>query len=316
MAQPKSGASLSFDDGHHLAAIAGGTMMNHSGRRTTMAGAALGRSAVLLACLLLPSAAAAELTVPVTVQITELVQLDHDQDPGLFGIGQSVADPYAVVTIDGATFNNFDDRCDNPPPDPPEQSVFDVPLVFFNQDGSFVDPSCQNVPWTFTADVPISRFKANPDGISIRVRILDSDGGLFGGDDDLMKDFVLNVPFGGRWTGAVDFPENCLTGGKADVCFEIEAGADADGDGLLDDWEQHGIDVDGNGTIDLNLPAMGANPMHKDVFVELDWRPGFSRSAQESYAGRKPSRPHRSTRAAFRTRTGCRESISTSIRER
>src|SRR5262249_41109929 len=54
-----------------------------------------------------------------------------------------------------------------------------------------------------------------------------------------------------------------------------EAGRDTDGDGLLDDWERNGIDVDGNGTIDLNLPAMGADPMHKDVFVELDWRPGF-----------------------------------------
>src|SRR6185369_4971198 len=99
------------------------------------------------------------------------------------------------------------------------------------------------------------RFKANTDGIDIRIRILDSDGGLFGGDDDLLEDFVLHVPFGGRWTGAVDFPENCRSGSKADLCFEIEAGQDSDGDGLLDDWEQHGIDVDGNGSIDLNLPA-------------------------------------------------------------
>ena len=48
------------------------------------------------------------------------------------------------------------------------------------------------------------------------------------------------------------------------------AGPDSDGDGLLDSWETSGFDADGNGTIDVNLPAMGANPRHKDLFVELD----------------------------------------------
>lgn len=45
---------------------------------------------------------------------------------------------------------------------------------------------------------------------------------------------------------------------------------DSDGDGLLDSWETNGIDIDGDGTIDLNLPAMGADPEHKDLFVEVD----------------------------------------------
>jgi hypothetical protein len=52
--------------------------------------------------------------------------------------------------------------------------------------------------------------------------------------------------------------------------------ADQDGDGLLDVWEQSGIDLDcdpSNG-IALNLPAMGANPNHKDLFLEVDWLPG------------------------------------------
>ncbi|HEY7117662.1 MAG TPA: hypothetical protein VH475_13820 [Tepidisphaeraceae bacterium] len=42
---------------------------------------------------------------------------------------------------------------------------------------------------------------------------------------------------------------------------------DTDGDGLPDRWETDGIDVDGDGTIDLKL---NSNPLHKDVFVELD----------------------------------------------
>lgn len=45
---------------------------------------------------------------------------------------------------------------------------------------------------------------------------------------------------------------------------------DSDGDGLLDVWETIGIDSDGDGVIDLNLPGLGANPNHKDIFVEID----------------------------------------------
>lgn len=56
-----------------------------------------------------------------------------------------------------------------------------------------------------------------------------------------------------------------------DLIAVIRVDLDSDGDSLWDDWEQLGIDTDGNGTIDLNLPALGANPRHKDVFVEIDF---------------------------------------------
>jgi hypothetical protein len=36
--------------------------------------------------------------------------------------------------------------------------------------------------------------------------------------------------------------------------------AETDGDGLLDSWETNGLDADGDGTIDVDLPAMGADP--------------------------------------------------------
>jgi hypothetical protein len=52
------------------------------------------------------------------------------------------------------------------------------------------------------------------------------------------------------------------------------SGADArdtDGDGLLDSWERNGYDADGDGKIDVDLPAMGADPMHKDIFIEMDY---------------------------------------------
>ena len=46
---------------------------------------------------------------------------------------------------------------------------------------------------------------------------------------------------------------------------------DSDGDGLLDAWEQTGIDTNGDGATDLNLQAAGADPLHKDLFVEADY---------------------------------------------
>ena len=52
------------------------------------------------------------------------------------------------------------------------------------------------------------------------------------------------------------------------------AAADTDGDGLLNDWETNGLDVDADGNPDLDLPSMGADPDHKDIFVEVDHMPG------------------------------------------
>jgi hypothetical protein len=44
---------------------------------------------------------------------------------------------------------------------------------------------------------------------------------------------------------------------------------DSDGDGLLDDWETNGIDYNSDGIIDLTLT--GANPNHKDLYLEIDY---------------------------------------------
>lgn len=46
---------------------------------------------------------------------------------------------------------------------------------------------------------------------------------------------------------------------------------DTDGDGLADVWETQGIDMNCDGVPDLNLPALGANPNHKDIFVQIDY---------------------------------------------
>lgn len=59
--------------------------------------------------------------------------------------------------------------------------------------------------------------------------------------------------------------------GEYDV-YLIKLGeeGDRDGDGLLDSWETRGIDINDDNTIDLDLPALGADPNHKNLFVEVD----------------------------------------------
>lgn len=65
--------------------------------------------------------------------------------------------------------------------------------------------------------------------------------------------------------------------GQASTSFEfiinhdLDCEKDTDGDGLCDKWETDGIDVNKDGTIDLDLKALGADPMQKDIFVEVDW---------------------------------------------
>lgn len=53
-----------------------------------------------------------------------------------------------------------------------------------------------------------------------------------------------------------------------DATCEGGAAVDTDGDGLLDNWETSGLTIDGEF---IDLPAMGADPQHKDIFVEIDW---------------------------------------------
>lgn len=54
----------------------------------------------------------------------------------------------------------------------------------------------------------------------------------------------------------------------------VAAPADTDGDSLPDSWETNGYDANGDGVVDVDLPAMGASPNHKDLFVEMDYMSG------------------------------------------
>jgi hypothetical protein len=54
--------------------------------------------------------------------------------------------------------------------------------------------------------------------------------------------------------------------------------SDSDGDGLLDSWETEGIDFTNDGSVELDLPAMGADPLHKDIYIEIDQMSGHALS--------------------------------------
>ncbi len=58
----------------------------------------------------------------------------------------------------------------------------------------------------------------------------------------------------------------------SNTCSCVNAGGDTDGDGLCDDWEKYGLTVNVNGVpVFVDLPAMGADPNHKDIFVQADY---------------------------------------------
>ena len=65
-------------------------------------------------------------------------------------------------------------------------------------------------------------------------------------------------------------PDGQVSDTKSYELAASEATLDSDGDGLLDHWETGGFDADGDGTIDVDLKALGARPLRKDLFVEVD----------------------------------------------
>lgn len=51
---------------------------------------------------------------------------------------------------------------------------------------------------------------------------------------------------------------------------------DSDGDDIPDTWEINGYDADGDGTIDIDLKALGADPYRPDLFLEVDVMQGLT----------------------------------------
>jgi hypothetical protein len=214
------------------------------------------KTACLLAILPLVAGVQFAAARPLTVTITKVQCVDACDATGLEAFGESKPDFYAKITINGNTLVTArapDDQDD-------------------------IEPF-----WTHSVDIPAGQTTGT---VSIQIWDYDSTSGddladisPIDGDNNL--DFTVNMATG-QWSGDVNFPQSCVSGGgndepKVKICFAVSTlsvSGDADGDGLLDSWEITGLDLDGDGIIDVNLPAMGADPNHKDLFLELDYVAG------------------------------------------
>ncbi|MHC4955292.1 MAG: DUF7948 domain-containing protein [Planctomycetota bacterium] len=95
-----------------------------------------------------------------------------------------------------------------------------------------------------------------------------SDGGF-----DIAVDgsgvYVSGITNSAGFPGTAGSPiQDTYGGGAFDITITKFSGFDSDGDGLLDDWEDHGFTA-ANGDF-VDLPAMGADSQRKDIFVEID----------------------------------------------
>ena len=182
--------------------------------------------------------------VPLTVTVTGV---------GLLGPG--TANFYAAVTINGVTQN--------------------TPQSGPNNSSIFVDwPITQMVDSNSPAVVSINLFDAGDGQIDINP----------GAGNKTIN--VKVDPLTGFFIGDLNWPSTLSNGGggdgrTGDLAFTtssngISSFQDKDGDGLPDLWEINGLDTDTNRAdgVELPLNTWGANPNHKDLFLELDWMAG------------------------------------------
>jgi hypothetical protein len=99
--------------------------------------------------------------------------------------------------------------------------------------------------------------------------------------DNLTTDVSAYVPAGAsQVTASSTFVTDAITFSAVVFSTTVQ---DTDGDGLLDIWETNGYTDMTDGSF-INLPAMGANPNVKDIFVEIDWMVAAGHSHQPKTA--------------------------------
>ncbi|MBM4444553.1 MAG: hypothetical protein FJ020_04510 [Chloroflexi bacterium] len=113
----------------------------------------------------------------------------------------------------------------------------------------------------------------------------DYDPPLTGGGEptDIPEDFRISpnegmsieIPKNAKFL-MFSFAEGIFYAPDNDGNLKVTIDRDSDGDGLLDSWEQDGIDFDKDGEVDLDLPMLGADWEHKDIFLEADYMSGYA----------------------------------------
>lgn len=109
-----------------------------------------------------------------------------------------------------------------------------------------------------------------------------SDRGYISYDDNMSGEYIINIDTN---TNKID---NVITISTRAQTKEIrliceDPLMDSDYDGIPDEWEKNGLDIDRDGRIDLDLKSMGAVVGHKDIFVEVDMMEGLPNISQESF---------------------------------
>jgi uncharacterized repeat protein (TIGR01451 family) len=277
--------------------------LDHDRRAAGAAGARLALAAALLFSLLAlaPAAQAAPfVTVRVTIDKVSAIDCFEGTVP-ITGGCTGAADFYPVVNIDGR-----------------EQTA--KPII--DQNNADPDPD-----WVFDQTVDVTKGHA-PASIEIR----EEDGGFRLGDEQADID-----PVNGGDTANLEFDVNlapcALTGDVTARCGKATSSAgtapnrkarifytvdviepDLDGDDLPDSWENRGLDTDGDGTVDVDLPAMGASVARPDVFVEVDClkaaahshcpNPNALRDVVQAFANGPKTNPDGSTGVQLHVDTG------------
>lgn len=257
---------------------------------------------MLVALLAVTPAAQASPFVTVRVTIDKVSAIDcFEGTVPITGGCSGAADFYPNVWIDGhkQTRGEIADR-NNADPDP---------------------------DWGFDQTVSVTKGK-----VPVTIEIRDDDDTFRLGDDHADID-----PVNGHDTSNLDFDVNlapCVLSGdtsvrcgkatssagtadnnKARIFYTVDViDADLDGDALPDSWESRGLDTDGNGSVDVDLPAMGATPLRKDVFVEVDClvdaahshcpAVGPLRDVVQAFANAPVSNPDQSTGVQLHIDTG------------
>jgi uncharacterized repeat protein (TIGR01451 family) len=135
-------------------------------------------------------------------------------------------------------------------------------------------------PFGATVDIYLNRT-IHPSGFGEGQRYLTSVGRLT--TNPLTADGTFRVFVPGRLPAGFPFVSATATDSNGSTSeFGPVCTGDTAGDGLCDEWKTRGIDFTGRGIPDLLLP--GASPMHKDLYVEIDYMPDVANATPDPLA--------------------------------